>query len=424
MRLALFAKAALRAVRAVPLGGHPFGPNTVIVLNDWHTALLPMYMRQEKHLWPSTRVCLLMHNLVYQGRFAYGSWMPSGYNLPEEMIESMRVRQPLGVGHGERVDCVNWLLGAVRYADRLLTVSPSYAREIMSDGAKGCELEQFFQSSASGGVTGILNGVKDSVSCSSEILCRAANLASTFDRDSLDKKRTLLKTSFQSRIGLPQDTHVPVFMFIGRLDFQKGIDCMLEALDSNFLGKANVNMQVVIIGQGREDLVEKVEQMQKKYPNQFAAEISFKGADKYCAYAGSDFALVPSRYEPCGLVQMEGMRFGVIPVVTPTGGLKDTVAHRVTGVVAKAEIDQESIVPPSSVATLSAAVQEALDIFNDEPELFHKMQVAALAHAESFTWTNAAKQYVEVFKSMDAKCVKHKCIVGAVTEELGDDIIS
>eukprot|EP00922_Rhytidocystis_sp_ex-Travisia-forbesii_P021424 GHVS01031372.1.p1 GENE.GHVS01031372.1~~GHVS01031372.1.p1 ORF type:complete len:555 (+),score=80.63 GHVS01031372.1:225-1889(+) len=406
VRFSLFARAAMEAIRALPMGGFSYGENVVVVCNDWHTSLIPMYMSMDMNHWKNTKICLLMHNMVYQGRFAYEPWMASAFHLPETLIQEMRCRMPLLVGRtSPRVDCVNWLRGSLRYFDRLLTVSPTYAREIMESPEKGVELNEELKTHRGGPVVGILNGIKDCCSPSSETMRRTANLVCTYDEHSIENKEQL-KLAFQQRVGLPERKDVPLFLFIGRLDFQKGVDIVLAALEHRILQQEDV--QVVVIGQGREDLVAKVTTLKGLYPNKFASELAFKGPDKYAAYAGSDFALLCSRYEPCGLVQMEAMRFGVLPIATPTGGLKDTVKHMETGILLDSEIENDSVLDSASEETVTKSFMRGMELFKDQ-QTMKRMQVQAMHAAKHFSWSRAAGEYVKVFAEMGVSDVKHLC---------------
>jgi granule-bound starch synthase len=261
--------------------------------------------------------------------------------------------------------CVNMLLGAVRTAGMVLTVSPRYAREVMSDPLKGCELETALKQVT---VHGILNGVEDVVRPDNAVL----GLTETYDADSLDKKKQV-KAAMQSSLGLMVDPDTPVFLFMGRLDVQKG--------------------------SGLEPLEEKATSLEDRFPGNFRAILSFKGAEKYRTFAAADFALMPSRYEPCGLVQMEGMRFGTLPIVAPTGGLSDTVFDMQTGIVMPKEVQQDSVVTEGDVSMLLDAISKACNLFRDEPT-YRRMQRAAMGAAAAFSWSNSAKEYIAKFQSM------------------------
>ena len=152
------------------------------------------------------------------------------------------------------------------------------------------------------------------------------------------------------------------------------------------------------MGSGTEKWEEIAADLDDRFPGQFKAVLSFKGQEKYRTYAAADFALMPSRYEPCGLVQMEGMRFGTLPIVAPTGGLADTVTDMKTGLVMENEVDQDGL-EQKDVDMLADSISRAVKLFKDA-ETYKTMQVEAMAAADSYSWSNSAKQYVEVFSSL------------------------
>eukprot|EP00435_Cladocopium_sp_Y103_P026724 s3923_g6.t1 len=219
--------------------------------------------------------------------------------------------------------------------------------------------------------------------------------------------------------------------FIGRLDSQKGYDLLLESLDTE--------MQVVIVGAGRADLVAQTKAVEKKFPDKFFYA-GWMGPERYALLAGCDFTLLPSRWEPCGLVQMEAMRLGTLPIVAPTGGLKDTVEARqilgwgngefnekivdgVNGLWTEKEMTVEAVIeeePNSrraqfkrvsemeSVSAISQALKRASKLFTEEPAkawAVVKMKQAAMAAAAEFTWSNAALQYEQIFTELGVKDV-------------------
>merc|ERR1711998_622281 len=185
----------------------------------------------------------------------------------------------------------------------------------------------------------------------------------------------------------------------GRLDAQKGVDVLFESIDQVL--KAGIKAQFVTMGSGIEELEEVAAELEDKYTGSFKAVLSFKGKEKYKTYAAADFALMPSRYEPCGLVQMEGMRFGTLPIVAPTGGLADTVADMKTGLVMEHEVDQDGL-ETADVTMLIGNIERAIGIYK-APAQHREMQVAAMEAAMEFSWSNSVKQYVAEFKRIGAK---------------------
>jgi len=408
LRFSMLCKAALAASEHLTLGGSSYGQDVTFVANDWHAALLPMYLKQEQAHgnWLKAKSCVLLHNLAFQGRFPYEDKSAQRLNLAPELISSMKVTQPLKVGKQKKVDkglkskeevanpampCLNFMLGAIKAADLCLTVSPRYAREVSESPQKGAELETVL---AAKGIRGILNGVEDMIRPDNAAL----ELALTYDAGSLERKREV-KREMQQALGMAQDSSVPLFMFMGRLDAQKGVDVMFEAIDHALAG--GLHAQFVIMGSGIEELEEVAAELQDKYPERFRAVLSFKGNEKYKTYAAADWALMPSRYEPCGLVQMEGMRFGTLPIVTPTGGLSDTVSDMKTGLVMEHEVDQDGL-EMTDVKMLVKNMERAARVFT-KAETYKKMQQAAMKVASEYSWSNSAAQYVKAFAAIRAK---------------------
>lgn len=407
LRFAMFCKAAMIATEKLSLGGFPYGQDVTFVANDWHAALLPMYIkvdREQNGKWKNTKVATLLHNMVFQGRFPYDPKASQRLHLPQSMIDTFKITQPLKVGKQKvqtkglkgteeipnpAVECLNFILGGIQASDKVLTVSPSYAREIVADPAKSCELEKY-----TAGVEGILNGVEDIVDPSNPEL----RLDIVYDASTLEKKGEG-KTAMQQSLGFDVDAKIPLFVFMGRLDAQKGVDIMFESIDAAL--KAGMKAQFVVMGSGIEELEEVAADLEDKYPANFRAVLSFKGVEKYKTYAAADFALMPSRYEPCGLVQMEGMRFGTLPIVAPTGGLADTVTHMKTGLVMEHEVDGDGIVQ-ADVDMIVGNIKKAIALFENKAEI-KAMQTEAMRVAKSYTWAKAAQEYINTFKAMGAK---------------------
>jgi len=413
-RFAMFAQAVLAAIATVPLGGYPYGEDVIILCNDWHSSLVPLYLdlaRKEFKAgtaddatckafageWKTTKTVFVSHNMVYQGRFPLRADHSTILNVPQTYVDEMSCFMPLKVGKKHpKVSCLNWMMGAFKYADQLLTVSPGYGEEIGSGPIKGVELDEL----AAGhkrGIVGILNGLKDNVVPYNAELKKKGGLATLYTEETLERK-LICKAALQKKFDLPVDPEIPVFCFLGRYDVQKGIDIMFQAFAEGLLEKNE--MQVIIMGSGTQELLDKAIFLEEKYPTKFKAVLSFKGAEKFQVYAGADFALVPSRYEPCGLVQMEAMRFGTVPVVSPTGGLNDTVKDLVTGILLERELDPESDVLPEDVECVSEALLRAVNLFADEPETILKMRKAGMKVSKEFTWKRAAKEYEDLFASL------------------------
>ncbi|CAK9008882.1 Granule-bound starch synthase 1 [Durusdinium trenchii] len=401
-RFAYFCKAALKAIQELPLGGAIYGSDCMVVCNDWHSALVPMLIHAEKSMtgkWQNTKTAFLCHNAVFQGRFVCEEGLAQIFGVPERYIDSITFKMPLRIGkYNEKVSCVNTMAAGLRYCDRALTVSPSYAVECCTDPEKGVELESLFKL---GKCTGILNGVKEGVSPSDKnFVTKTMMTCGPFNSTNCDIAKTELKTSYRAQNGLTGCTG-PLMCFIGRLDSQKGYDLLLESLVEVL---EDTEMQVVIVGAGRADLVAQTKAVEKKFPDKFFYA-GWMGPERYALLAGCDYTLLPSRWEPCGLVQMEAMRLGTLPIVAPTGGLKDTVEDGVNGLWTEKEMTVEAVIEEESVNAISKSLRRAAKLFTEEPSKVVKMKQAAMAAAAEFTWSNAALQYEAIFEELGVKDV-------------------
>jgi len=398
-RFAYFCKAALKAIQELPLGGAVYGGDCMVVCNDWHSALVPMLIHAEKPTgkWTNTKSAFLCHNAVFQGRFVREEGLASVFGVPERYIDSITFKMPLRIGkYNEKMTCINTMAAGLRYADRALTVSPSYAVECCTDPEKGVELEDLF---SLGKCTGILNGVKEGVTPSDKnFVTKTMMSCGIFTAATAPEAKAELKATYRAQNNLPASTG-PLMCFIGRLDAQKGYDLLLEALVEIL---EDTELQVVIVGSGRADLVAQTKAVEKKYPSKFFYA-GWMGPERYALLAGCDYTLLPSRWEPCGLVQMEAMRMGTLPIVAPTGGLKDTVEDGLNGLWTDKEMSVEAVIDEESVQSIAKALKRASKLFIEEPEKVKAMTRAAMAASAEFTWSNAALQYEAVFEELGVK---------------------
>eukprot|EP00181_Compsopogon_caeruleus_P003788 CAMPEP_0184690524 /NCGR_PEP_ID=MMETSP0312-20130426/31279_1 /TAXON_ID=31354 /ORGANISM="Compsopogon coeruleus, Strain SAG 36.94" /LENGTH=546 /DNA_ID=CAMNT_0027148037 /DNA_START=147 /DNA_END=1787 /DNA_ORIENTATION=+ len=414
-RFSMFAQAVLGAIKLIPLGGYPYGEDVIILCNDWHSSLVPLYLDYYRQLepgsWKTTKTIFVSHNMVYQGRFPLRADHKNILNLPQKYIDDMSCFMPLKVGRKHpKVSCLNWMMGAFKYSDQLMTVSPGYSSEILAGPIKGVELDEL-AGVHKGKMVGILNGLKDNVVPYNKEMKTKGGLATVYTEETLERK-LICKAQLQKKFDLPVDPEIPVFCFLGRYDVQKGIDIMFEAFADGLLDEQE--FQVIIMGSGTEELVDKAIFLAEKYPDKFKAVLQFKGAEKYQVFAGADYALVPSRYEPCGLVQMEAMRMGTIPVVSPTGGLNDTVVDGETGLILERELDPESEVLPEDVDVIKAGIIRAIEVFKDS-ETILSMRRSGMKVSSGFTWKKAAQEYEALFKSIGGADVSPISVL-----ELGD----
>jgi starch synthase len=301
IRFAALARAAAEIVRHRVTGGRAVD---VVHCNDWSTALVPMYLRQiaaETPALAATRTILTIHNAAYQGRFAAHQVASLGFDA--------------GVGPREDDGGVAFLRLGIGAADAVTTVSPTYAREITTSEL-GCGLEATLRACARP-VVGILNGVEFSV------WNPATDSAIAVRYDGADfTSKARCKAALQKELGLSIDPQAPLVASVGRLVEQKGVDITTAMLPKLFRG---TDAQVVIAGDGSPTFVGAVESAVAKAQGRAAFSLAASEALVHRIFAGADFVLVPSRYEPCGLVQMYAQRYGALPVARATGGLVDTV---------------------------------------------------------------------------------------------------
>jgi len=309
------------------------------------------------------RTLMTLHNLPYMG--GEGADTLNAYGLlpvnePSLPLWARTQLLPLGL----------WA------ADTIVPVSPTYAQEILTPEF-GCGLESYL-GSRSETITGILNGL-DTVSWDPE---KDKVLAANFTAENLFS-RAENKAALQKQLGLEEDPKVPVLAMIGRIDMQKGVDITLEALRQ--LGE--VPWQFVALGTGDPKLENYLHQLQSSYPDRVRLAIRYDASLGRLIYAGADMFLMPSRYEPCGLAQMIAMRYGSVPVVRATGGLKDTVHEGSTGFM----------FPKADPASMAEALQRAFNLYTFR-EKWAEYQHNGMK--EDFSWQQSACRYAEVYRSL------------------------
>eukprot|EP00195_Chlamydomonas_chlamydogama_P008203 CAMPEP_0202903866 /NCGR_PEP_ID=MMETSP1392-20130828/26767_1 /ASSEMBLY_ACC=CAM_ASM_000868 /TAXON_ID=225041 /ORGANISM="Chlamydomonas chlamydogama, Strain SAG 11-48b" /LENGTH=611 /DNA_ID=CAMNT_0049591215 /DNA_START=59 /DNA_END=1891 /DNA_ORIENTATION=+ len=399
-RFALFCKAAIESVKALPFGP---GENCVFVANDWHTSLVPVLIKdhyQPKGQFKNTKVALCIHNIAFQGRMWEDTFKEIG--LPQSSFQKFTFtdgvpkvyteKDPLkedevpvmGAGNFKKV---NWLKAGILSSDKVLTVSPNYATEITSGPAKGVELNNYLKA-APGGVEGIVNGmdVEEWDPATDKLL------TVKYDKTNVYAGKAAAKEALQADVGLPVDPSAPLFGFIGRLEEQKGVDILLEALPK-FLA-ANPKAQVVILGTGKASLEKAVAALDKKFKGQAKGVVKFSAPLAHLITAGADFIFVPSRFEPCGLIQLHAMHYGTIPVVSSTGGLVDTVKEGVTGFHMGA-LNPDKL-DPADASALAATASRAVQVFSTP--LFKNMVYNAIS--QDLSWAKPAKKWEGILEEV------------------------
>ena len=280
----------------------------IVHCHDWQTALIPVYLKEkykDDPFFAKTKSLLTLHNLAFQGVFPKDEYLKIG--LSERLFSEKGF---------EFFGKINLLKAGIIFSDAINTVSPQYAKEILTKEF-GCGLEGVIKSRKDQ-VTGILNGLDyDIWNPKTDIF-----VEKKYSSDNFSERKAKNKTFLQKKVGLPMSPEVPIFGFVGRLSYQKGIDLVLEAINELLA----LDLQIVIQGTGN-GYHAQLEDLTEQNPKQFAVCLEFDERTAHQIYAGADMFLMPSVYEPCGLSQMISLCYGTIPVVYKTGGLADTVKN-------------------------------------------------------------------------------------------------
>jgi starch synthase len=370
-RFIFFAKAA--AHLALHLDWQP----EVLHLHDWQASPAALLIHDQRKLTgqgTAPGVCLSIHNLAYQGLFPAAQYALT--NLPQDYFT------PAGVEFYGQLSC---LKAGIVYADVITTVSPRYAREITTQ-EMGCGLDGLLRQRNSS-LLGILNGVDyDEWNTIND-----AYVKHPYSREELSGK-VANKLALQEEFGLPVNASLPLFGNIGRLAEQKGVEIMLGALEEML----RTRMQFVAVGSGAPAYQRAYHDLARRYPSQVAVRIGFDEGLSHRIEAGCDFFLMPSRFEPCGLNQMYGLRYGTIPIVRITGGLDDTVidAREDAGKANGIKFGEYS------ATALAKGIRKALALF-EEPEALLHMRLNAMA--ADFSWDRTVAQYLQAYRQTRRK---------------------
>ncbi|KDP27156.1 hypothetical protein JCGZ_19855 [Jatropha curcas] len=314
-RMILFCKAAAEVPWHVPCGGICYGDgNLVFIANDWHTALLPVYLKayyRDNGLMQFTRSILVIHNIAHQGRGPVDDF--SYVDLPEHYIDMFKLYDPVGGDH------FNIFAAGLKTADRVVTVSHGYAWELKtSEGGWG--LHSIINEN-DWKLRGIVNGIDTKEWNPVLDVHLTSDGYTNYSLETLETGKPQCKAALQKELGLPIRPDVPVIGFIGRLDHQKGVDLIAEAIP----WMMDQDVQLVMLGTGRKDLEQMLKQFESHYNDKVRGWVGFSVKTAHRITAGVDILLMPSRFEPCGLNQLYAMMYGTVPVVHAVGGLRDTV---------------------------------------------------------------------------------------------------
>lgn len=362
--------AAVIAGPGAPLGWTPH----VIHANDWHAGLVPALLPAAREARPAT--VFTIHNMAFQGVFPAAAFAELG--LPAEAFT------PDGL---EYYGQVSFLKAGLRWSDRLTTVSPTYAREILTP-AFGFGMEGLLQSRAAD-LSGILNGIDDVVWDPSTDIALPAN----YDHRDLAGK-IACKKSVQAELGLAQESGTPLIAFISRLTDQKMADILPQAIPA----LAARGAQVAVLGAGDPAIEAQLRDIAAQHPGVVAAHIGYSEPLAHRLYAGADILLAPARFEPCGLAQLYAMRYGTLPVVRPVGGLADTVADATEAALAAGTATGFVFDPPTADGLVGAAAR-AMELYQ-LPIAWRRVQLRAMA--QDFGWSRSAEAYLALYRSLTA----------------------
>ncbi|MBU0596391.1 glycogen synthase [Candidatus Bipolaricaulota bacterium] len=339
----------------------------VIHINDWHTALIPALLRSgATPRLASAKTVLSIHNLGYQGVFPKGQAPVTGF--PDDALSAYI-----------KDDRINLLRGGILLADLVSTVSPTYAQEILVDGAG---LEQELQSRAS-----VLSGVVNRVDTDVWSPANDALLWATYSAEDLSGKAEN-KRRLQENLGLDVDAGVPVLGVISRLAEQKGFDFIMSAFDDMM----KLDVQFVLLGTGAREYEEFFRAAQDRYPGRVASLVTFSEQWAHRIEAAADAFLMPSHYEPSGLNQQYSLLYGTAPIVRATGGLVDTV-HELDPI---AGTGNGFLFAECTSSAFLGAVRRAVDVYRTDPDAWRAMQLQGMT--EDLSWASSARAYIDLYE--------------------------
>ena len=367
-RYAFFSKACLDAMAI--RGWIP----EVIQCNDWQTALVPTYLKaMYRHLFPRTRCMFTIHNVEYQG-WANSSFFDDVLYLPWEWRGCLDMN-----------GSVNMMKAAIETADMVTTVSETYARELMYPYyAHGLD---HILSNAAWKLTGITNGIDTNTFNPATDPALPAH----YNAADFIEGKAACKAALQEEVGLPVKPDVPLLVMVTRLAGHKGLD-LLCYIARRLLWEENV--QLLILGTGEPHYETFFRELSNEFPDRVAAKITFNLGLAARIYAGGDIYLMPSKSEPCGLSQMNAMRYGTVPVVHATGGLRDTVPPADE----KGKGGLGFTFQSYNGDDFYAALKRALNLYNNDRAGFRALQQRDME--QDFSWSKPAKRYMELFRQM------------------------
>ena len=368
-RFGFFCRQALSVIKQLSL------PADIIHCHDWQTALVPVYLKElysQDPFYARSKSLLTIHNLAFQGLF------------PREQYARLLLKSELFSLQGfEFYGQVNLLKGGIIYSDRITTVSPRYAQEIQTK-EYGCGLEAVLAEHKKK-ITGILNGIDHEVRNPQ----KDQSIVQRYTSRDFEEAKLRNKAQLQKELSLEVRPDLPLFGFVGRMADQKGMDLILETLEDML----RMNTQVIFLGMGDKQYESRLRDFVRQNPGKMAVRFEFNEPLGHRIYAGSDFFLMPSRFEPCGLSQMISLRYGTVPIVYKTGGLADTVQSFET----TSRRGNGFVFSPYTREAYGGAVQSAVKIFAQK-EFMHRLR--SNGFDADFSWEASARKYRDIYRCM------------------------
>lgn len=370
-RFAYFSRAVIEV--STQLNWYP----DILHCNDWQTALVPIYLLEDKYRIPNlagTKSVFTIHNIEYQGRYSE--------TLLDDIIGLTRsyFNEGMLAFHGD----INLMKGALLSSNFVTTVSPSYADELRypfyAHGLFGVVQEQEWK------MQGILNGIDvDLYNPATE-----SALPAVFNTRSLVRGKNICKLALQQSVGLKTDVNVPIIACVSRLVSHKGFSLITEVIDQIM----EENVQMVVLGTGEYGYEEAFRQAEARYPGRFSAQLTYSAPLSAAIYAGADLFLMPSISEPCGLSQMIAMRYGTLPIVRETGGLRDSVIPYDKADGSGCGFTFANVNAHDMLYVLRSAVA----LYHDNKKAWRVLQKSAMT--TDFSWDNSAKEYLKIYETV------------------------
>lgn len=367
-RFSFYARETLELIKR-----ESFQPD-IIHCNDWQSALIPVYLKtiyKDDPFFKNTKTVLTIHNLGYQGVFPKEQFPKTGLSWDLFNIEEL-----------EFYDKISFLKGGMVFCDLITTVSPTYSKEIQTKEF-GCGLEGVLKKKAKS-LVGILNGLDYRIwdPATDKLIFK------TYDPNTMEDK-SINKTKLQETCRLKPSTTTPLIGIVSRLAEQKGLDLLAGIIND----LCHMPLQVVILGTGDQKYHDILGKFAKKYPSHLCLNLRFDDPLAHQIYAGSDFFLIPSKYEPCGLGQMISLKFGTIPIVFKTGGLADTI----TDFDLNTKKGNGFVFENYSPEALLEVIKRSIPVFKKK-DIWSSLVKHATTY--DFSWEAAARKYISLYKKL------------------------